>query len=119
LRKLATAVLFALVLIFGAGPQKAEAQTMGLCLTNSASYIIYVRAFSANRDAVWPAGAHWIFNDRAERCALLSCVPGEKICYGGTDNANRYWGVGYNGNQGCANCCGFCNNATYRWNMTN
>ncbi len=116
LRKLTTPILFALLLLTTAGSQQSHA-AVTLCFTNNASNIIYMRAFSANRNAVWPAGASWVLDDRVERCATLACVPGEKICYGGTDNARAYWGVGHNGNVGCSSCCGFCNDATYRWNL--
>lgn len=117
MRKLIISILFGLLLLTSAGSQQSHA-AVTLCFTNNASNIIYVRAFSANRNAVWPAGAHWVLDDRVERCATLACNSGEKICYGGTNNARKYWGVGYNGNYGCPSCCGFCNNATFRWNLT-
>ncbi len=117
MHKLLTALFFSLFFVIGAGAQKAEAQSANLCFTNGSSFIIYMRAFSASRNAVWPAGGNWVLNDRAERCALLSCIPGEQICYGGTNNSGTYWGVGYDGNMGCQACCGTCDGGTYRANL--
>jgi hypothetical protein len=116
LHKLGTAILFGFYFLVGAGTQQSPAMT--ICFTNNASSIIYIRAFSPSRNVVWPAGATWVLDDRVERCALLACVSGEKICYGGTNNARLYWGVGYNGNMGCSSCCGFCGDVTYRWRLT-
>jgi hypothetical protein len=115
-RNLGAAILFGLVLLVGVGTQPSKAFT--ICFTNNASSIIYLRAFSANRNAVWPASGGWVLDDRVERCATLACVGNEKICYGGTNNARLYWGVGFNGNMGCSSCCGFCGDVTYRWRLS-
>ena len=118
MRKLVTAPLFGLLLAVSAGTQWAQAQSVTFCFTNNSSYIIYLRAFSTSRKAVWPAGESWVLNDRGRRCASLSCSPGEQICYGGTNNAGGDWGVGFNATHGCPNCCGTCDNGEYGWNLT-
>jgi hypothetical protein len=117
LRKLAIAILFGLFFTVGAAPQ-AEAGSVTFCFTNKASSIIYLRAFSENRNVVWPASGYWYLNDRAQHCTLLACRSGEHICYGGDNGAGTYWGVGYDGNYGCSSCCGYCNGGTYSWNLT-
>jgi hypothetical protein len=84
---------------------------------NSSSYIIYLRAFSANRNFVWPATGGWVLDDRIQHCVSLACSPGEQICYGGTNNAGTDWGVGYSNSHGCTACCGVCDNSTYGTNL--
>ncbi len=123
MRKLITALLFGLVLVATAGTQQAKAQVVTYCFTNNAAYVIYMRMFSSNRSWHWPATGSWVLDDRQEHCIRLACNVGEQICFGGSDNASRNWGVGYNNNVSCTSCCGTCgtnaNNWTYRWELEN
>jgi hypothetical protein len=117
LRQFVTALFFGLCFAVSAGTQQVQAQSATFCFTNNSSYILYVRAFSTSRNALWPANASWVLNDRSQRCASLACIPGEQICYGATNGAGGEWGVGYNATSGCPDCCGVCNNGTYSWNL--
>jgi hypothetical protein len=117
LRKLPTAQFFASVFLMTAGAGVVQAQSINFCFTNSSSYIIYLRAFSANRNFVWPATGGWVLDDRIQHCVSLACSPGEQICYGGTNNAGTDWGVGYSKSHGCTACCGVCDNSTYGTNL--
>jgi hypothetical protein len=117
LHKLLTALLLGLFFAAGTGVQNSAAQTANFCFTNNSSFIIYMRAFSPSRGVVWPANGHWVLDDRVERCALLACVPGEQVCYGGTNNSGSYWGIGYDGSQSCESCCGTCDNRRYHTNL--
>lgn len=121
MRKLITSLLFGLALLAATGTPQAQAQVVTYCFTNNAAYIIYIRMFSSNRNAVWPASGGWMLNDRQRHCIPLSCNVGEQICFGGSDNAGRSWGVGYNNNLGCTSCCGTCgtfaNNWIYNWEL--
>jgi hypothetical protein len=124
LRKLITSLLFGLVLVATAGTQQVQAQVVTYCFTNNAAYIIYMRMFSSNRSWQWPAGGgSWVLDDRQQHCLRLACNVGEQICFGGSDNAGRNWGVGMNNNVSCTACCGTCgtnaDNWTYRWELEN
>jgi hypothetical protein len=116
LHKLAAALL-GFFLAMTAGTQHVRAQSVTLCFTNNSSYILYMRAFSTSRNAVWPQEGDWALDDRMQHCASLACMPGEQICFGGTNNAGLDWGVGYSKSHGCTACCIACN-STYSWNLT-
>jgi hypothetical protein len=111
LRKLATTILLALLVVAGAGSEPVQAQqgVVTFRFTNNAAYTIYVKMFSHTRSWVWPSPTtHFILDDRTERSARLTCRVGEKICFGGSYTANDtpiYWGVGYRGTRGCEGCC--------------
>ena len=115
MRTFITATLFGLFLAVTAVTQQAQAQSATFCFTNSSSSVIYLRLFSTSRNAFW---GNYVLSDRVRRCATLSCVSGEQICYGGTNNAGTYWGVGYDANSNCSNCCGQCDNSEYNINLT-
>jgi hypothetical protein len=115
LRKLATAILFALFLTVGIGTDPAPAQdgVVTFKFTNLARNTIFMKMFSEDRRGYqWPGpNRHYILDDRLQRDARLSCLVGEKICYGGgynTSDSSRFWGVGYRGNKGCEGCCLIC-----------
>jgi hypothetical protein len=111
LRKLAAAIVLALLVVIGTGsaPVRAQEGVVTFRLTNNAAYTIYVKMFSQTRSWVWPsANTSYILDDRTERSARLSCRVGEKICFGGSyraDDTPIYWGVGFGGTKACADCC--------------
>jgi hypothetical protein len=80
---------------------------------NSSGKQINFRFFSKKRNWVWPGGnKYWyIPPDRKQYYVTLSCVRGEKVCFGGywPSQPNVYWGVGRNGDKACAACCYKCN----------
>jgi hypothetical protein len=111
LRKLATAILVGLGLVAGGGIQPVQAANF--CFINAAPYIIYVRMFSQSRNVSWGS---WQLNSRFPQCVPLSCLFGESICYGGYDDQGTQWGVGWNNNLGCSNCCIQCG-TTFTWTL--
>jgi hypothetical protein len=126
LRKLTATIVFGLLLIFsaGTGPAQAQPGVFTFKFTNKAPFTVFVRMFSESRNVHWPAQGHFILNDGVKRDARISCLVGERVCYGAsyqTDGGGRYWGVGYNGNQTCADCCVRCGtmqeNLSASWNL--
>lgn len=74
-------------------------------------YQVDVKMWSKNRNNVWPSSTTvWTLKDFNVHSLKITCVAGEKICYGATQrgNSKKYWGVGGNGKLGCANCCFTC-----------
>jgi hypothetical protein len=122
LGKLFTSIFVSLVLIVGAGTGSARSGDATFKLTNNAKFSIMVKFFSQNRNWSWPGPtSHWTLSDNGEHDFHLACQDGEKICYGGSYTADdaTYWGVGFNGNKGCQDCCLTCgNNPTHSWNLT-
>ena len=127
MRKIAAVVLFLAALGIGLDTGSAQAQN-GLAtfnLTNNATYTIYVKFFSQNRNWAWPGPSdHWTLNDNGEHSFRLACNIGEKICFGGgysQDGTGTYWGVGFLGNQACTDCCLVCaaDNPTHGWTLDN
>ena len=100
MRKLAITFVLGLLAVISvdSGPARAQQGVVTFRFVNSAAYTIFIKMFSQNRRWVWPGPTtHYILNDRTERAARLGCVVGEKICFGGSYNANDtpiYWGLG-------------------------
>jgi hypothetical protein len=80
---------------------------------NSSGWSARLKFFSKSRNWVWPGVySSWSMPaDRVQRYVRLSCIRGEKVCYGAwaSSNPNYYWGVGPQGNRGCVSCCYTCN----------
>ena len=121
LRKFVPAIFFGLVLILGAGMNSAQAGDVTFKLTNKARYSIIIKFFSQDRDWVWPGPTkHWTLDDNGEHDFRLSCVDGEKVCYGGAydENDKTYWGLGFKGNKGCKGCCLTCGSGVWNsWDL--
>jgi hypothetical protein len=110
LRRFVIAILLGLFVVVGVGAatEPVQAQTAVFNFKNSSRWIIYVRMYSQSRDAVWPADAFFVLNDRETRASTLACVGNETICYGAgyqEDGSGEYYGVGVNGNYSCSACC--------------
>ena len=60
----------------------------------------------------WPGGdQEYVLRDSSVHSYRIGCQRGEKICYGAWPTGNPragHWGVGFGGQQGCANCCRSC-----------
>ncbi len=92
--------------------------TLTWVITDHTRHQLAIAFYSASRPGhEWPGlNRHWNMNG-GENTYTLSCVAGEKICYGAWDNANPYgpnWGVGLGGRAGCSNCCASCNGGVHR-----
>ncbi len=76
---------------------------------------VEVRFHSQNRRAVWPGPTkHFTLADYKVGTFKLSCVAGEKICFGAAPagNASKVWGVGPDGKVQCKDCCHTCGGDT-------
>ena len=65
----------------------------------------------------WPGnGEVYSLNNNRWNVFILSCSPGENICYGaGARNRyDLYWGIGVDGSLGCSECCYKCAGGTSR-----
>ncbi|MCU0830987.1 MAG: hypothetical protein MUC58_05645 [Rhizobiaceae bacterium] len=95
------------------GDPRSHRSTFTFFNRNSSGYDARLRIFSKSRNWVWP-GPHsaWVMRpDRVQRVVRISCIRGERVCYGAwrASNPHHYWGVGAWGSQPCWNCCYTCN----------
>jgi hypothetical protein len=96
-------------------PQDARADSMTWQLRSYHPNALEVKFFSQNRKAVWPsATSHYNIKDYKVNSFKLSCIAGEKICYGASvsGNARVTWGMGTDGRQRCTACCYTCGGDT-------
>jgi hypothetical protein len=73
--------------------------------------VVSLEFYSKTRNHVWPGdGKVYILDDSEEHTYNLGCRTGEKICYGAwvRNRSDEYWGVGYDGKEGCTGCCYTC-----------
>ncbi|MDB5650832.1 MAG: hypothetical protein JWL62_2352 [Hyphomicrobiales bacterium] len=90
----------------------ASADSMTFRLRSFSKYAVDVAFYSQNRQTVWPRpGRVYVLRDYNVTSYKLSCVSGERICYGGTvkGDAAHFWGVSSSGKQVCQECCYTCN----------
>lgn len=67
--------------------------------------------YSQNRRHEWPGGGNvYYLQDYSVRKIKISCIDGERVCYGAwvRGNSNRYWGSGYKSQNRCSTCCYTC-----------
>jgi len=79
--------------------------------SNHASKVQIAYYSQTRRGHAWPGGSQvYALNDYNVHTHTLTCVPGEKICYGAwvTGSGTKHWGVGPNNRYGCSNCCTTC-----------
>lgn len=106
------AVLAMLFMSFISAPAQAQNE-MTFQIKSRYPYKVQIALYSQDRKGhVWPgAGRAYNLDDSQVHQLRISCMGGEKVCYGGwvTGNAQTYWGVGNNNAQRCSNCCYTCN----------
>ena len=103
-------VCSALGMLFGSA-QLSSAAEMQWHFRNNDPYAIQVELYSSSRNHVWPGGGKvYVLRDSEVHDMTISCNYGEKICYGAwrDGDTSTYWGSGYDGKQGCADCCHTC-----------
>ena len=100
------------------GPDRSNSFTA--LVRNLDRYAVELSFYANQRNNAWPGG-NQIFplRDSQYHEYSLSCVRGEKICYGAwrSGNSNIYWGVGLGGRQGCQGCCATCGDGSHRWTL--
>jgi hypothetical protein len=109
--RLAPALMLAIVSAAVAQQQQASADSMLWRFKSNHQYKVQVSFYSQNRSYEWPGnGQSYDLNDYDEHTMNLSCIRGEKICFGAwaTGDATTYWGVGYNNSHQCEDCCYHC-----------
>ncbi len=103
--------LFCAVLLMACVMRPASAAELTWHFQSDYPYTVDVELFSQDRNHVWPGNDRvWSLDDYATHDISISCMYGEKICYGASarGNSSTYWGVGPEGNEGCENCCARC-----------
>lgn len=115
MRRLFTALLAFLVLGSSLGAVAAKADTMTWKIRSFSQYAVDVAFYSQNRRNIWPSTTTtYVVRNYDVASFPLSCIRGEKICYGAAvrGNANHYWGQGIGGKQACKGCCFTCDGVT-------
>jgi hypothetical protein len=96
---------------FGAGPSMSEAAELQWRIKSNYRYKVQVAFYSQSRPHVWPGrNRAYGLNDYQTHTYTLSCVAGERICFGAwvTGRGNTYWGVGPDNRYSCQRCCAIC-----------
>lgn len=111
------AATFALICAALVGPAPAQAQNVTMTWKFKAFHknIVDVQLYSQNRGNVWPGSSRvWSIKNFETQNMPISCVAGERICYGAwvRGTGSSYWGVGQNQKHRCSNCCYTCQSNT-------
>ncbi len=96
-------------------PSLAVADTITFKMRSFSKEAVEIVFYSQNRKIEWPGGGKvHLAKTNTVVSYPLTCVKGEKICYGAwlKGNAPRSWGVGQGGKQTCSDCCYTCNGVT-------
>lgn len=107
MKKTFVAALIALLLM----PSMALADSMTWRIRAFDKHAVDVSFYSQNRKAVWPGdGKVYTIRDYDVKTFKLSCIAGEKICYGAwvRGSSKEYWGVGQANRNRCTKCCYTC-----------
>ncbi len=92
-------------------PMAALADSVTFKVRSFSRVPVEVAFHSQNRKHVWPQpGTSYLVSDYEVKSFNLSCVKGERICYGATikGRASSYWGVSSAGGKACQGCCYTC-----------
>jgi hypothetical protein len=93
----------------------AQSKSLTWRLQSFDKKVVDVQFYSDNRGHVWPARDKvYSIDDYGVHSYKISCIAGEKICYGAwvRNNASSYWGKGKDGKYGCNDCCYNCDGGT-------
>lgn len=103
-------------LICQAGSCKATGTVLNWTVSNGClnGEDVQFSFFSQSRSAVWPGGGlAYVSKPGSTVEQGLSCIAGEKICFGGNQPAHGLsWGVGIGNSINCTDCCATCANAS-------
>ena len=106
--------------VFGPGASEIVAASYSSLTPRMRSFNrhqVAVRFYSLNRSVVWPSQDRvYLLKDYEVHQFPLSCVAGERICYGAWAYPDRAktWGLGTNKRNGCTTCCFVCDGAQTR-----
>jgi len=81
---------------------------------------IWFKFFTQESGWVWPEKNSWSTDSYGKRVTQeIACTNGTWICYGAEpSNADGYWGVGLQGDEGCEDCCSLCEPSTIPLKLT-
>lgn len=74
-------------------------------------HAVDIAFYSQNRKHEWPGGGKvWVIRDYDVKSYNITCVSGEKICYGAwvRGSSKEYWGTGKDNRNTCKKCCYTC-----------
>ena len=106
---LKTALAATLAVLSLTAPVKAD--TLEWTVRSDYPHVVSLEFYSQTYNRAWPGdGRVHVIDDYNVHSYVLACETGEKICYGAWVRGipDKYWGVGYNDTQGCADCCYSC-----------
>jgi len=101
-------------LLLAGGPRAYADDAMTWFFKNTINQLIAVQLYSESRPGhTWPAVDTMLLipANGAVYHSEISCLNGEKICYGGWISGSpngTYWGSGYHDAEHCTNCCFVC-----------
>jgi hypothetical protein len=109
-------ILFALTVTCLATPfTSAQSETLTWKIRSYHKNAVELAFYSENRNHLWPANNRvYSITDYDVHTIRLSCVSGEKVCYGAwvDGDASTYWGTDRGGKHGCKDCCYTCDGRT-------
>lgn len=100
----------------------ARAEEMTWTFQSDYRYRVQFALFSKSPRWEWPGhGNAYNLDDSDEHEVTISCMAGQKVCYGAwvTGRNDLIWGVGEDGNDGCRGCCYTCGSANPTVNLGN
>jgi hypothetical protein len=92
-------------------PPVACADNLVWRVKNSYRHKVQIAFYSQSRSVEWPGNDQgWDLNDAGTHTYNLTCVTGERICFGAwaTGDPSVYWGIGARHEHGCDRCCYVC-----------
>lgn len=94
---------------------------MDWSLRSTYQYRVQFKLFSQSRNHVWPGvDQAWGLDDNTFHTSRISCVGGEKICYGAWPTGGGggvHWGVGPDDSYSCTSCCAVCGDDDVRMTL--
>lgn len=96
----------------------ASAAEMNFTLRNELQTPLRVKIYAADRGRAWPGGERTLLlHPGATQNYSLICSDGEQLCYGAWVDNDRstFWGVGYDRQFECDDCCAVCTAGSSRW----
>lgn len=119
-------ILLGLCVILFLGPIASDvnAESLTCKFQNNSSDLVMLEFNSKSRPVAWPGNrkVFYLPADGQTHSYPISCIAGEKICYGAWlgSQPNYYWGAGRGARQGCSDCCYRCSGGesqTYNLNV--
>lgn len=111
IKRMLALTVMALGLFAMAPAAQAQSVTMTWKFKAFHKNIVDIEFYSQNRRNTWPGGGKvWSVKNFETQNIKISCVSGERICYGAwvRGTGSSYWGVGQKQKFSCTGCCYTC-----------